>query len=51
MGGAYPGHLQLQETMTREIFASPSGSSALWLPRDAFADRRRQRLAEDFAAG
>jgi len=27
-GGHYRGHLQLQETMTREIFASPSGSSA-----------------------
>ena len=36
-------------TTLREIVASPSGSSARWLPRDAFAHRRCQRVAESHA--
>src|SRR5256885_10794604 len=36
-------------TTPREIFASPSGSSCRWLPRDAVAHRPFQRFTESHA--
>ena|SRR6266849_1342389 len=42
---------ELQQAMPREIVASPSGSSVKWLLGDAFADRHRRRVAEDYAGG
>lgn len=45
---AQPG---IAAAMMRKIVASPSGSGALWLPRETLADRRRERVAEDRTAG